>query len=251
MKRISARRCLAVMLLVPALITSVILSGCTGFVESDTVDGLEIYYGDGRNYCFVGSYTYDGETTDIVIPDEYKGKPVTRLGGYLGSGLPVEFRIDIRSLCNCSDGESYIYNNYFPDGGSPVIPDGTTMYTIDLSSSDLVVDIHREIIPFTVHIGKNIAGASGRFFSPNVYHVNADGSVTVYNVEYRFECSPENSVYYSEDGVLYRKDTGKALTTDYGDMHDKAWFYVSKITSPGDIVISPSDAAVSPGDTQE
>lgn len=230
---------LALALVYALLLTAALtgLTGCTGYDRDDLVGGLRIYYSSSPyRDCFVGDYYFDGETTDITIPDEYLGRPVTRLGGYRGRGAPVRFGVDLRVLENCSDLPSYIWRHYLPNGEAPVIPDDCSSFGVDLSSSDLMIDVRREDIPFTVRIGNNITDVM--ITDMYVYHVNADGSVTAYRPAYYFICSPGNPVLYSEDGVLYSRETGEPLWEPEDDrlvVH----VHIPNICPPEDIVISP------------
>lgn len=84
---------LAASLIVCSLFT---LTACTTYDYGDAEDYM-IGYSEFNHDAFIGECFWRGnfgEDMEIVLPDEYNGFPVTRLGGYVGTGYPCPFRID-------------------------------------------------------------------------------------------------------------------------------------------------------------
>lgn len=180
--------------LVTALIMMFLLSACT-YGEEVVVDGYHIMYG---NYVFenlpnwdgtaVGFYEWDGDDNnmDVVIPDEYDGMKIRCLGGYLGTGLPCPFTINItRCLALKSDPGEETANwmgGYF-----------------DAHKDELSEIIYKD---FNLYLGKNIESIYCAFH-PIVYTIN--GEKIAYIPRVRVYCDEDNYYFYSEDGKLYHR----------------------------------------------
>ena len=75
------------------------MDSCYFYSQAVRSKDIDIY--EGVRKCFVGTCFWDGKSSEITIPDQYHGKPVTGLGGYYGTGAPV--------LCFVApDNESYM-----------------------------------------------------------------------------------------------------------------------------------------------
>ena len=69
-------------------------------------------------------------------------------------------------------------------------------------------EVHYEEIVFTVVIHRDIWHVSmglGKGEQGYLAVINDDKSITFYHYTFYFECNPDNPVYYSENGVLYKK----------------------------------------------
>ena len=97
-------------------------SGCSMLFDyqSEAINNFDIGYSKILNEAFVSSYNWDGteDTMNIVIPEEYRGIPITSLGGYFGRGVPCAFGVDLtesyqKSLCDEANqwGTSKIYDD--------------------------------------------------------------------------------------------------------------------------------------------
>ena len=60
-------------------------------------DGLSYYTHNIFRTCFAGNYTWPSDTDSAVldIPDTCDGYRVIALGGYIGSGAPCPFLINV------------------------------------------------------------------------------------------------------------------------------------------------------------
>lgn len=129
-----------------------------------------------RKECFVFYNGWDGDEDNMTIniADEVNGYKVVTLGGYIGTGYPMEFHIDI-----------------------PDIQAATDCWCSDLPEDAEVITYH-----FTVNLGKNIR---------KIYSWGLDEYCRVADTnQYRqvlltVNCTEENKYFYSIDGKLYNK----------------------------------------------
>ncbi|MBR7063186.1 MAG: hypothetical protein IKI42_09160 [Clostridia bacterium] len=175
------------------------LSGCTGFYgKNDGLSGcLSVRVSDWKTRAFAAEYYWDGftsaETLTIDIPDEYKGTPVTALGGYIGTGVPTPFTV-------------------VPSTNSQLELDHADFVVLSQLEDDTVINY--EEIYFTVNIGKNLKEINS-VIRRNIPIRMPDGTVTVYEIDYLFNCSEENRTFYSRDGILYNRSDDKPVAKLY------------------------------------
>lgn len=175
------------------------LSGCTGFYgKNDGLSGcLSVRVSDWKTRAFAAEYYWDGftsaETLTIDVPDEYKGTPVTALGGYIGTGVPTPFTV-------------------VPSTNSQLELDHADFVVLSQLEDDTVINY--EEIYFTVNIGKNLKEINS-VIRRNIPIRMPDGTVTVYEIDYRFNCSEENRTFYSRDGILYNRSDDKPVAKLY------------------------------------
>lgn len=186
----SARLALIALL---ALLT-LVFGGCYDGELTD--DGrMFIGYSKMQRKAFVGELCGNEEDTAFTLPDEYKGFPVTTLGGYVGRGLPCPFDFSIETP------EEYLeyrenqrafgaYSSFFDQTG-----DGW------------------ETIVFYITLGKNIREIENA--SPCYYFGikldNGDGTYTmdlIYKIVPYFIVPEENKTFYAEEGRLFYKKNG-------------------------------------------
>lgn len=165
-----------------------VLTACSLFYDGkrDAESGFFIGCSSFYKECFVGDYQWDGseEGKNIIVPDTYKTYPVTELGGYFGRGVPTPFFVSLPeeyAISFVTDCEPTETPEWYPQGYEVVN------------------------LTFRLNIGKNLQGV---FYTGNPYHAreNGDGSYTLFCVSYYVTCSSENSVFYCEEGRLYRKN---------------------------------------------
>jgi hypothetical protein len=193
--------------LLPLALLTGLVFGLTGCVleevsllySCDEWNGFTIGVNKAASSCFVGAYTSTDyiENQEITIPDEYENKPITRIGGYYGRGVPTPFSISLEkdAYMNAPEGSAYhaVYVGNIPD------------YHI--------TDAHSvEDLVFTLNIGKNIKSIDYVIMDTNYPHVNEDGSVTFYHPVVHINCSEENARFYSKDGKLYNKKTDELIS---------------------------------------
>lgn len=177
-------------------------SGCSLMYdcELDAIDNFDVGYSEILDNAFLSSYNWDGsdKTKNIVIPDEYKGIPITELGGYCGRGVPCAFGINLPdAILNnlCSEANEWCFSDSYED-----IESTKTIY-----------------LNFNLHISKNIKQFiehnldcfyEGAYFDGKDYHSKIF-VVPLYNIT----CDEDNITFYAKDGKLYyRKDD--ALVAD-------------------------------------
>ena len=181
-----------------ALLAIMLFPACTGYNNSTSVTENDIYYhlSSDRKEAMADSYQWDGneDNTVITIPDTLSdGTTVTSIGGFIGIGVPVSFKID--------------YKVDSPELASRLVKLNTSEETDE--SNDSVKIIYKGFT-FTINIGKNISGM-GRQLSmsdicseiSNYGIVQPDGSIIVYRPNLYFNVDPENKTFYSEDGGIF------------------------------------------------
>ncbi|GEM_PF-2015323 len=179
-------------------------SSCCMFydIEDETYEGHEMCIGfaEKTNCGFIGYVAVesgDGET--VVLPDEYRGIPITELGGYMGRGYPCPFLIE------------------------PIFIEEDEEHTVFQSSVEFFEEktgkeyLYRDIVYHVVlpkHL-KEIVFVHGDayYFVENNDEASTE-PITVYRILYEFEMDEENPYFYTEDGKLYEKKTS-ALVDDF------------------------------------
>ena len=162
-----------------ALLCVVLLTGCCVNYNLDSDVNPWIGFSTFGKDAFSGAYRWNGDSHNmqIVIPDEYKDFPVTRLGGYYGSGVPSPFDIVLPSeYCNKSIWSS---------------PPEDTLSREQYKLQELVFDLY---------LGKNVKELE--LVLSNYYaYQHEDGTYTFTHPVFNVECSPENKTFYSESGM--------------------------------------------------
>ena len=130
------------------------------------------------------TWYWDGDVNNLVIevPDEYSDGIVIDTIGQADTGprsriFQISTRNDIKNIKN---------------DRNTVVPAGTA--------------VHDEDLVFTIVVGKNVKYVYIEEL-PTFVRTNDDGSATKYWVHIRFEVSPKNKEFYSEDGKLYDAGT--------------------------------------------
>ena len=174
------KACLAVL---AVLLCACSLCGCWWQYKWVITDEFGIGY--KKKVAFVGTCFWygDKDKTTFVIPDEYKGRKITALGGYIGKGYPCLFHVSDEA------------NKY----------DFSSHPAWDHETYDTVV--------FTIVLGKNIKQiehAVGRQYL-GVERENDDGTRirdVVRKIVYAFEVHPDNKTFCAQDGRLYSQKDG-------------------------------------------
>ncbi len=197
------KRLLSVILSLSLLLA---LTGCLAeeislfYDETAEKDGFTIAINETANCCFVGGFNCKeyNDNEEIVIPDEYEGKPITQIGGYYGRGVPTPFYISVWD----------IYVNVPEDS------EYHTLYSSDIRNFDINADYTVQDIVFTLSLGKNIKSIKNVYMVHYYPHINEDNSITFYHPVVKINCSEDNKYFYSKDGKLYDKNTN-ALIEDF------------------------------------
>ena len=82
----------------PFIICALLLTACTGYNNSTslTENGVDYNISSNHKEAMADSYQWDGkeDTSVITIPDTLSdGTPVTSIGGFIGTGVPISFEI--------------------------------------------------------------------------------------------------------------------------------------------------------------
>ena len=221
------------------LLAAVMLTACTGYNNSTSVTENGIYYHLSSNgkEAMAGSYLWDGKenTAVITIPDKLSdGAVVNKMGGFIGIGVPVAFKIDYdnkwpelpKSSKSMSEEEVDAFYKDYAD----THPDELFGHLVKVNKPEdgqentEPQEIVYKDITFTVNIGKNVSSIHETISEANILYVinsygieQADGSILVYRPSLFFNVDPENKTYYSEDGVLYNTADGKPVLKEVNE----------------------------------
>ena len=195
------KKCFFLILIILALV--VMLTGCVAMTyECDHDSPLHIAYSDVMDNAFVSRYYWDGteEGKKIIIPEEYKGLPVTTFGGYIGRGLPCSFAIEIS------------------DKAEEILAPNADKW---LEEYDVYAGyINYEIKPlvFEVHVSKNISkidddgyGVYIKNYEAAKYMVDGIPFYELYVVSAYVTCDENNKTFYAKDGRLYYREDDKLV----------------------------------------
>ena len=161
-------------------------------METDLAGDLLCGYNRMTGEAFAATYQWDGreETMDFTVPDMVFGYRVTALGGYVGRGAPYAFTVEL------PEGFGHMRESFGEDLWD---------YALEQYPNAEVVEL-----PFTVHIGKDLEEIRQELFG-SYYGFTAEGHEVLYHVTLTVDCDPENKTFYSENGVLYDRETGEAV----------------------------------------
>ena len=164
---------------------------CYGY-ELEEWQDFSVGYHPETGRAFLGVYHWDGreETMDIPLPDEVFDCRVTALGGYFGRGVPVPFTVEL------PEGFGHTREGFGEDLWD---------YALEKYPNAEVVEL-----PFTVHIGKDLKEIQEEAFG-SCYGFTAEGHEVLYHITLTVDCDPANKTFYSENGVLYERATGKPV----------------------------------------
>lgn len=166
-------------------VSLILLNSCSLFY--DMFDDGTFAIGLAKNNAFISvCYWYSGEMS-ITIPEEYKGRPITELGGYYGRGVPCPFAISLND-------KEYNYSSTQPDD------DDFETYIFNVIISKNIKKI--KLVDGKVYLGINTE-IDGNFKSD-----------TLSKIVYHFEVDDENEVFYATEGKLYYKSS-RELISDF------------------------------------
>lgn len=216
-----------------------LFTACTGYNNSTSLTENGFHYNISSNHkeAMVTSYQWNGkeDTAFITIPDTLSdGTPVTSIGGFIGIGVPVSFKIEYevnwpelpKSTKPMSEEETdAFYRDYIDQH-----PDELYGHLVKLDTHDEADEsidpskiIYRDIT-FTVNIGKNISGTGSQMSEYvicdeiNKYGiVQPDDNILVYRPTLYYNVDPENKTFYAKDGILYRTEDGKPVSEDINE----------------------------------
>ena len=182
---------LALALLARPLLMGYLKTGAMG-TETDLAGDLLCGYNRLTGEAFAAVYEWDGreETLDFTVPDTVFGYRVTALGGYVGRGAPYAFTVEL------PEGFGHMRESFGEDLWD---------YALEQYPNAEVVEL-----PFTVHIGKDLEEIREEAFG-SCYAFTPEGKEALYHITLTVDCDPENKTFYSENGVLYDRETGEAV----------------------------------------
>lgn len=182
---------LALALLARPLLMGYLKTGAMG-TETDLAGDLLCGYNRLTGEAFAAVYEWDGreETMDFTVPDTVFGYRVTALGGYVGRGAPYAFAVELPERFGHTR-ESF----------------GEDLWDYALAQYPNAEVVE---LPFTVHIGKDLEEIREEAFGSR-YAFTPEGKEVLYHITLTVDCDPENKTFYSENGILYERATGKPV----------------------------------------
>ncbi len=188
---------------------------CTTYWDSGEEGAVFIAYSKLEKAAFAEAIFYEaGASTDIVIPDNYRGYPIEALGGYRGTGVPSPFGVIFAEdeAASGADSETataeeryvtaeeHLYDDFFEH---PVV----------------VEDVHFHI---TLPAGlKKIMLTEGELVDCREV-ITADGSRVIYvrRPVYAFSIVADNPYFYTKDGRLYERGSEQPVPGFIYDDYD-------------------------------
>ena len=136
-----------------------------------------------RKICFAGAYTWDSQSYVAVldIPDSCGEYRVSALGGYVGSGAPVPFFVNIPNAIFCCKEET------------------------------LPQDAEIEYYHLILNIGRYVR--DDKFIVMDEFHNVGENQFI--QILVTVSCSAQNRDFYAEDGKLYRKSDDSLVEAFY------------------------------------
>lgn len=176
-----------------------LLSGCSLSYNLDKNGNMDIGYSKQDKEAFIAHVYVDLDTEiDIVLPDTYKNCTVTKLGGYIGRGVPCPFEIIYKVEDENIVDKFSIENDYLEE------------YSKKWSSYETIT------ITCNVKLPKNLK---------KLYYMHVDDlyvvkykdednkiKVKVYKTIFKFEIDKDNKLFYTKDGKLYYKLKDELVT---------------------------------------
>lgn len=152
--------------------------------------------------AFRGPHKWDGGDMSFVVSDEFMGYKVTALGGYIGRGNPIAFRIGIDA--------AKLYNTDTKN---------TYMCSTEIFEVQHLPDDEYDILTFSVHLGKNMEKI--KYVRGKIYYAHdikgKDGQIKhdfLCKIVYYFTVDEDNPTFYAQDGKLFYRENNK-LVTDF------------------------------------
>ena len=206
------------------------LTACDTTYDTFVEDGYEMGYSEELNEAFAYRFYWNGQVEygiDIVIPNTYKGAPVTALGGFTGIGYPCGFDI---YFCDQYEGgaNSNLYQYLFGDKDYHYA--GNCKYWTNTQE-----DVYNEIVDYlgrydfantsgfdvvdvviNLHFGSNlqrIECADGFGLKYYCFEPDEDNNVTtVYAFSYVVTVDEQNEYFYSDElGRMYYKENDELV----------------------------------------
>ena len=209
---------LAILLILCSLCT---LTACEDFYYAiftwETYDryeeeNWEIAYSERFNDAVVGMYYWSGDLNDmsIVIPDTYRGAPVTSLGGPVINTKGLVFGIENKNYVSVKDK----YGNYisYSSNNSKQIDDEISLF---LSRYGIETYTINEYV-FNLSIGANLQTIDNDWVdatSTRRYSYTLADCAVVELYSFYVTVDSANEYYYSDDlGRVYSKESNQLVT---------------------------------------
>ena len=149
------------------------------------VGDLELWFNKGGNYAFVSGIIWNGEEElTLTVPDEVEGAEIFGVGGYMGSGVPVN-----AGLLN--------------DGMEPYYGDTEAL------AADYPAGVRVKPVKVTLHLGAKVTRVL--LSSERLVREEDDGAATCFEARWYLDCDPANETFTSRNGRLYRREDGEEV----------------------------------------
>ncbi len=178
-----------------SLIFVLLVSSCSLNYDITDYGNIEIGYSDFENNAFVACIYFDINNDDpnIVIEDNYKGIPITELGGYFGRGVPCPFYV-LAKIKTPDVNQNFIAKY-----------DADFIYTDNVQIHEYYVNIN---LPSTL---KSVTYATKDVFCSSYGNNDGEEIMDIYIVRCKIQIDDSNKYFYSIDGKLYDKNTNTLI----------------------------------------
>ena len=174
--------------------------------EKQKFEDYEVILSNDGERALITTWYWSGDPDDTVItipdltPDDVL---ISSVGGGGRGSLPPDFRIEFKD-----EDSDYCQTDSFKrsraaQSSSSQIETDPAYYGI---SSD--TEVHYGMILFTIELGRYVDFVDCDMGNRYFIIVNDDGSITFYTYDYYYVCDPDNTVYYTVDGKLYKREEG-------------------------------------------
>lgn len=188
--------------------------------QNGTEKGLS--YSSDTDHSYIATYT--GNDESIIVPDAYMGTPITKIGAfnapnakYIAIPQTATSYVDA-SFENCSNLEEFVGSNNITN-----LPKKCFNNCQKLTSL---------VIPYGVkEIGEealyNCSSIKSLTISAGVETIGKNSLVKLTSLK-DIKVDEDNTSYYAEDGVLYKKASNSSILVKYPDAKDGYSFDVSE-----------------------
>lgn len=177
---------------------------------------FEMAFSEENNDAFAGTYHWSGQLDDldILVPNTFKGAPVTALGGVVASGAPMKYQRLLEFKINFGDETTSALNCWF--SGNVNSADEVDEQISKFLTQNEIDDYTIEEIVFNIHIGSNLQrldkSNSYDFRYYSLISNDSEGKI-VRLYSFNLIVDEDNACFYSDElGRMYYKEDNKLVT---------------------------------------
>ena len=184
--------------------TSSSLYRCSQFYTANNVDNIFICCNQKLKIAFIGSVDYSiVDSNNVILPSEYDGCTINKLGGYYGRGVPTPFGVNLIDLPEVQLKDEY-YSEFT-----------TSEKYIYEENSHLWSDYEIHNVPMNITLPDKLEEIDSTFGKEILVRILPNGTrlgfAEIWRVVYHFSINENNSHFYTIDGKLYNKETNNLI----------------------------------------